>query len=68
MTKLKEQIREAARVAEEMCMHGDFNAMTWLDLALEDNPESFDCFFDTTWSELSENERNQRAYAIREVL
>jgi len=65
---LKEQIREAARDAEEQCMGGDFNAMSWLDLALEENPESFDILFDTTWSELSENERQERDMAIRKVL
>ena len=68
MTKLQEQIRESAKVAEEMCMHGDFNAMTWLDLLLEENPESFDCYFDTTWAELSENDRNGRINAIRAAL
>jgi len=65
---LKEQIREAARIAEEQCMGDDFNAMSWLDLALEENPESFDILFDTTWSELSENERQERDIAIRKVL
>ncbi len=68
MATLKEQIREAARDAEEQCMGGDFNAMSWLDLALEENPESFDVLFDTTWSELSENERQERDMAIRKVL
>jgi len=42
---LKEQVREAARVAEEQCSNEDFNAMSWLDLVLEENPESFDVFF-----------------------
>jgi 4-oxalocrotonate tautomerase len=65
---LTQQIREAARVAAEMCMHGDFDAMSWLDLTLEDNPESFDCFFDTSWDALSERERKERTSAIREVL
>ena len=65
---LKEQIREAARVAEEISMPDDFNAMTWLDLQLEDNPESFDCFFDTAGDVLSENEKRERANAIRKVL
>ena len=68
MATLKEQIREATRVAEEMCVDGSFNAMSWLDLALEDNPESFDCYFDTTWEELSENEREERTSALRRVL
>ena len=65
---LKEQIREAARIAEEQCMGGDFNAMSWLDLELEENPESFDILFNTTWSELSEKERQERDNSIRKVL
>lgn len=68
MSTLTEQIREAARIAEETCMTGDFNAMSWLDLALEDNPEFFDGLFKTPWHELSEDERSQRAISIRKVL
>jgi 4-oxalocrotonate tautomerase len=68
MTTLTEQIREAARVAEEVSMYDDFNAMSWLDLTLEDNPEFFDCFFSTNWEELSENERQERTTTIRKVL
>lgn len=68
MKSLKDQVREAARIAEEQSFGEDFNAMTWLDLALEDNPESFDSFFDTPWSALSEDERQQRVIAIRRVL
>ena len=52
---LKEQIREAAGVAEKEDMSGDFNAMSWLDQLLEDNPESFDSLFATNWAELSED-------------
>jgi len=66
--KLKEQIREAARVAEATCMDDSFNAMSWLDLTLEDNPEYFDDFFNTTWAELSEDQRQERTVAIRRVL
>ncbi len=47
---------------------GDFNAMSWLDLELEDNPESFDGCFDTLWNELSDSEREKRNIAIRRVL
>jgi 4-oxalocrotonate tautomerase len=65
---LKEQIREAAKVAEKEDMSGDFNAMSWLDLLLEENPESFDCLFATGWAELSDDDRMERATAIREVL
>lgn len=65
---LKEQVREAARIAEEHCLYEGFDAMSWLDVALEEDPASFDIFFDTTWDELSENERQERAIAIRKVL
>lgn len=68
MATLKEQIREAARIAEEQCMQEEFDAMSWLDLALEENPESFDVLFGTTWSQLSEEERQERNIAIRRVL
>ena len=68
MATLKEQIREAAMVAEKEDMSGDFNAMSWLDLLLEENPESFDSLFATGWAESSEDERMERAAAIREVL
>jgi 4-oxalocrotonate tautomerase len=68
VTTLKEQVREAARIAEEQCLHEGFDAMSWLDLVLEENPESFDIFFDTTWDESSENERQERTIAIRKVL
>ena len=68
MSTLQEQVQEAARVAEASCMTGDFNAMSWLDLTLEDNPESFDYCFDTGWHELTDEERGERAVAIRRVL
>lgn len=68
MATLKEQIREAARIAEEISAPDEFNAMSWLDLAIEDNPESFDSLFDRTWNELSEEERVERAASIRKVL
>ena len=68
MATLQEQIRETARIAKEQCMHEDFDAMSWLDLALEEDPESFDIFFDTMWKELSEKERQERSVAIRKVL
>ncbi len=68
MATLKEQVREAARIAEEQCQYEDFNAMSWLDLTLEENPEFFDSFFDTTWDELPENEQQERTISIRKVL
>lgn len=68
MATLKEQIREAARIAKETSAPDEFNAMSWLDLLLEDNPESFDSLFGRTWNELSEEERAERAASIRDVL
>ena len=68
MKTLTEQIREAARLAEEMCLSGDFNAMSWLDLLLEENPGYFDSLFATPWDELSENQRMERMRSIRKVL
>jgi len=68
VTTLTEQIREATRVAEEMCISGDFNAMSWLDLLLEENPGYFDSLFATAWDELSENQRMERMRSIRKVL
>lgn len=68
MPTLKEQVREAARLAEAANMGDDFNAMSWLDLTLEDNPEVFDDLFQKGWNELSEDEQYQRARTIRSVL
>ena len=68
MADLMEHVREAARVAEKEDTSGDFNAMSWLDLELEDNPESFDILFDTPWNGLSDGEREKRIVAIRRVL
>ena len=68
MATLKEQVREAARVAKEQNVNDDFNAMSWLDLILEENPESFDVFFSKAWTELSEDEMLERNAAIRKVL
>ncbi|MFW2365989.1 MAG: hypothetical protein ACN4GW_06205 [Desulforhopalus sp.] len=68
MTNLKEYVRESARVAETECQNDDFNAMTWLDVTLEDNPEFFDSCFDTPWHQLLEDERVDRTNEIRRVL
>ena len=65
---LREQIREASRLAEKQDTSGDFNSMSWLDLELENNPKSFDDFFDRAWDELPETEQAQRSIAIRSVL
>jgi hypothetical protein len=67
-SKLKEHIREAALVAEKQDNSGEFNPMSWLDLELENNPGSFDSFFDKIWDELTENEQAQRTIALRRVL
>lgn len=63
-----EHVRDVSAVAEKEDTSGNFNAMIWLDLELEDNPESFDGFFDTHWNELSDAEREKRTIAIRRVL
>ncbi|MCK5310632.1 MAG: tautomerase family protein [Desulfobacteraceae bacterium] len=68
MVNLMAHVREAVKVAEKEDTSGDFNAMSWLDLELEDNPESFDGFFDTLWEKLSDAEREKRTNAIRRVL
>ncbi len=67
-TDRKEQLREAARVAEKQDASGEFNAMSWLDLELENNPGAFDSLFDTAWDELSEKEQEKRTHAIRSFL
>ncbi len=67
-SSLMEQVRQAALIAEKEDVTGHFNAMSWLDLELEDRPESFDNFFDTPWNDLSEAEKGKRMVAIRRVL
>ncbi len=66
--KLMDQVRAAAELAQNSDTSDQFNAMSWLDEELEDNPGSFDNFFDTPWNELSENQKHKRAMAIRKVL
>ena len=68
MATLQEQVREAAGVAKEQSVDEGFNAMSWLDLVLEENPESFDVLFDKAWAELSEDEMVERNATIRKVL
>ncbi len=67
-TPLMEQVRGAAEQAKKEDTSGHFDAMSWLDLALEDTPEFFDSFFDTPWVELLDAERGKRIVAIRSVL
>lgn len=62
-------VREAAAQAAARDTSGDFfNAMSWLDQELEDNPGAFDRFFDKPWAELSEAEQVERMAAVRQVL
>lgn len=61
-------VRQASEEAQTQDESGYFNAMSWLDLELEDNPHRFDPFFDTPWSDLSDSEKQKRAVDIRRVL
>lgn len=58
---LMEYVRQAAALSEG-------NPMSWLDLELEDNPQSFDPFFDTPWNELSDRKKGERMMDVRSVL
>jgi|GEM_PF-312012 len=61
-------VRGASEQAAKEDTGGIFNPMSWLDIELEDNPHTFDTFFDTPWNQLSDNERGERMAAIRKVL
>ncbi len=61
-------VRAAAEQAAREDSSGIFNPMSWLDIELEDNPGSFDPFFDTPWDELSDHEKQERTAAVRRVL
>jgi len=63
-----ESVRQAANIAEKENTSGDFNAMSWLELELEDNPNSFDSFFNVSWNKLTDTEKETRAIEIRSVL
>jgi len=65
---LMEHVRKTVKLAEKEGTSGDFNAMSWLDLELEDNPESFDKFFDIPWNKLTDEKRNKRSIEIRRFL
>jgi 4-oxalocrotonate tautomerase len=65
---LMQQIRSAAETARKEDKSESFNAMTWLDIELETNPEVFDKFFKMPWNELSESGQNERSIAIRRSL
>ncbi|MCG8633018.1 MAG: tautomerase family protein [Desulfobacterales bacterium] len=66
--ELMAYVRGAAEAAVAEDTTGHFNPMSWLDLELEDNPQSFDPFFDTPWDELPDEEKAKRMMAIRRVL
>jgi len=67
-SSLMESVRKAASNAANEDTSGYFNAMSWLDLELEDNPNSFDSFFDIPWNELTDKEKETRAIEIRSFL
>ncbi len=51
---LKDYLSDALTRAAQEDTSGMFNPMSWMELELEDNPQSFDPFFDTPWNELSD--------------
>ena len=65
---LMEYVRQAAALAAGEDTNGMFSPMSWLDLELEDNPQSFDPFFDTPWNELSDRKKGERMMDVRRVL
>ena len=68
VSALKEFVRTSAALAAKEDTSGIFNPMSWLDLELEDNPQSFDPFFDIAWHALSEKEQGERMMAVRRML
>lgn len=67
-SSLMESVRKAANNAANEDTSGYFNAMSWLDLELEDNPNFFDSFFDIPWNELTDTEKETRVIEIRSFL
>ncbi len=65
---LMEYVRQAVAHAAGEDADEMFNPMSWLDLELEDNPQSFDPYFDTPWNELSDQEKGERMMAVRRML
>ena len=61
-------VRDAAERAAQEDETGVFNPMSWLDLELEDNPASFDPYFDTPWAQLPDDRKTERLKAVRRVL
>lgn len=68
VSDLQEFVRSSAAAAEQDDGQGYFNAMSWLDLMLEDHPHMFDEFFTTPWHELNDNDKQLRTIQIRRVL
>jgi acyl-CoA thioesterase len=68
ISSLMDHVRNAAKLAAEEDSSDIFNAMSWLDLELEDHPESFDRFFDIPWNELTDSQRERRNMEIRRLL
>lgn len=66
--ELISNVRKAAEMAAREDTSGNFNPMSWMDIELEDNPGSFDLFFDTPWDELSDEEKQNRMITIRRAL
>jgi uncharacterized protein (TIGR00369 family) len=67
-TNLMEYVRKNANIAEKEDTSGSFNAMSWLELELKDNPNSFNSCFDFSWNKLTDAEKEIRASEIRSVL
>lgn len=65
---LQDFVRSSAAAAEQNESQGNFNAMSWLDLMLEDHPHMFDEFFDKNWHVLTDKEKQQRTAEIRKAL
>jgi 4-oxalocrotonate tautomerase len=65
---LMDYVRGAAQTAGKEDTTGVFNPMSWLDLELEENPHSFDPYFNRHWDTLSDEEKGKRAAAIRQAL
>ncbi|ACN17430.1 conserved hypothetical protein [Desulforapulum autotrophicum HRM2] len=65
---LMEYLMDAAARSGQEGADGRFNPMAWLDLELEENPHSFDPFFNTPWNELSDPEKGERMMAVRRML
>lgn len=68
ISDLQQFVRSSAAAAEQDESQGGFNAMSWLDLMLEDHPHMFDEVFDKPWDGLNDSEKHLRTLQIRKVL